>query len=220
MMASILSRREEKRALRLAQSQPASAGELLELLEELRDRAIESVLEDERVRARLEGARYRVLAVDFREEEKPAAEGHWPWPLAEVGIYDYDKDLLVVAVFDLRQGIVLDLQERRGVKPPVTDEELEAARSLVSSDHPHYTHLFQPATSAVAFPTPSFLADHARAAHRCVTLYVSPEPGGPEVTEITVDLSAEEMVPDEELIAGSPRFTQGPERGRYESMEG
>jgi hypothetical protein len=163
---------------------------------------------------------YSLSTSEKRRSRRRKATGPGHWPLAEVGIYDYDKDLLVVAVFDLRQGIVLDLQERRGVKPPVTDEELEAARSLVSSDHPHYTHLFQPATSAVAFPTPSFLADHARAAHRCVTLYVSPEPGGPEVTEITVDLSAEEVVPDEELIAGSPRVTQGPEQGRYESMEG
>ena len=39
-MPSLLSRREEVRLLRLARSQPATAGELTELIEEIKDRTI------------------------------------------------------------------------------------------------------------------------------------------------------------------------------------
>src|SRR5436190_5809121 len=56
-MASLLSRREELRALRLARSQPESAGEFQELIEEIIERTVQMVLSDERIRARLEGVR-------------------------------------------------------------------------------------------------------------------------------------------------------------------
>src|SRR5262245_5279134 len=105
-MPSLLSRREEARMLRLARSQPANAGELLELIEEIeeiKERTIEAVLAEERVQARIKGVRYRVLAADYRED-KPMGDEKRPRRLAEVGLYDYDKDVLVVAVVDLLQG--------------------------------------------------------------------------------------------------------------------
>jgi hypothetical protein len=203
-MPSLLSRREEVRMLRLARSQPATAGELLDLIEEIKERAIEAVLADERVRARVKGVRYRVVAADYRED-KPTGEEKRPSRLAEVGLYDYDKDVLVVAVVDLHQSTVLGIEERPGVQPPVTEDEIRAASKLITSSHLDHTRFNQPGTAVVAFPTPRYIEGHARAKHRCVTLYFSPDPGQID-SQITVDLMAEEVVPNEELLSGSPRL--------------
>jgi hypothetical protein len=110
-MPSMLSRSEEVKLMRLARSQPATAGELLELIEDIKERNIEAVLAEERVRTRMKGVRHRVMAIDFRVD-KPTAEERCRW-LADVGLYDYDKDVLVVVVVDLRQGAVLAIEERR-----------------------------------------------------------------------------------------------------------
>jgi hypothetical protein len=206
-MAMLLSPREEIRALSLARSQPATAGELRDLIEEIKKRTVDTVLAEERVRARLAGVRHRVLAVDYRED-KPSAGEQSPMRLAEVGIYDYKKDVLVVAVVDLRQGTVLALEERPGVQPPVTEEELTEACRLVTNIHPNY-RLNQPGRTAVAFPTPRYLLGRGRARHRCVTLYFSPEPergAAVGATQTTVDLSGEEVVPQQEILTGSPRL--------------
>jgi hypothetical protein len=203
-MPSLLSRREEVRLLRLARSQPGTAGELLELVEDITERNIEALFAEERVRARLRGVRHRVLAIDFREE-KASAEGERTMWLADVGLYDYDNDVLVVAVVNIHQGTVLAIEERPGVQPPVTEDEIKAASKVISSSHPYHEHLTQPGTEVVAFPTPRYLEGHARAKHRCVTLHFSPKPGQNE-SQITVDLSAEEVVPQEELLSGSPRL--------------
>jgi hypothetical protein len=203
----MLSHREEVRLLRLARSQPASAGELLELIEDIKERNIEALLAEERVRGRIKGVRYRVLAADYRED-KPTGEEKRPRRLAEVGLYDYDKDVLVVLVVDLHQGTVLGIEERPGVQPPVTEDEIRAASKLINSSHPHHARLNQPGTAVVAFPTPRYIVGHARERHRCITLYFSPQPGQSE-TQITVDLMAEEVVPQEELLSGSPRLGVG-----------
>jgi hypothetical protein len=58
----------------------------------------------------------------------------------------------------------------------------------------------------VAFPTPAYLETHTRARHRCATLYLSSERNHQEVAQVTVDLSAQQVVLQEELIAGSPRI--------------
>jgi len=192
--------------MRLARSQPASAGELLELIEDIKERHIEAVLAEERVRARMKGVKHRMMGVDFRID-KPAPDGRCRW-LADVGLYDYEKDVLVVVVVDLHKGAVAGIEERPGVQPPVTDEELKAASKMVAGSHPGHERLNQPGTTVVAFPTPRYTETHARAKHRCVTLYFSAGPGESE-SQITVDLKAEEVVPQKELLSGSPRFALG-----------
>jgi hypothetical protein len=212
-MASLLSRREELRALRLARSQPESAGEFQELIEEITERTVQMVLGDERVRARLEGVRHAVVAADYRED-KPTGEHEETFRRAEVGIYDYDHDVMVVVVVDLREGTVIEYLDRRGVQPPITAEEIEAARSLASRDQHWATLLSRSDMNIVAFPTPSYLEAHARAGHRCATLYLASERTHHEVVEITVDLSAQQVVPQEELLEGSPRLSRGSQPDR------
>jgi hypothetical protein len=113
-----------------------------------------------------------------------------------------------VVVVDLHQGAVLAIEERPGVQPPVSEDEISAASKLVTSAHPDHARINQPGTTVAAFPTPRYIEGHARARHRCITLYFSSEPGQ-NVSQITVDLSAEEIVPQKELLSGSPRLSLG-----------
>src|SRR5262245_34457071 len=114
-MARWLNEREEALEQRLLAAQPESSGELTEFLERLEARVTEAVMTDERVRERLRGVRHETLAVDYRadkpEEGRPASRA------AEVGIYDYDRDVLVVAAFDLYEGAVFEIFERPGAPP-------------------------------------------------------------------------------------------------------
>jgi hypothetical protein len=73
-----------------------------------------------RVRQRLANVRSRVVTVDYREDE-----------LTEVGFYDYDNDVLVVAVVDPLAGELVELTERK-VSPPVTLEELAEVLELLT----------------------------------------------------------------------------------------
>jgi len=129
-MVRWLNERDEAQERRLLASQPESSGELAEFLARLEARVTEAVMADERVRERLGGIRHEVLAVDYRED-KPE-EGGARSRGAEVGIYDYDRDVLVVAAFDLYSGEVFEIFERVRAAPPVAPAEFERARELVA----------------------------------------------------------------------------------------
>jgi hypothetical protein len=196
-MARWLSDQDEERERRLLASQPESAEELTDFLERLKTRVIETVMNDERVSERLSGVRYEVIAVDYRDD-KPE-EGAPASRAAHVGIYDYDRDVLVIAAFNLYSGAIFELYEREGAAPPITPTEFEYARELLSNSPGIGEALGREGSDAVAFPTPSYAFDATprRARHRGCTLYVTAHEG--EVLAATIDLSAMEVVPDEEL---------------------
>jgi len=196
-MARWLSEEEEAHEQHLLASQPESSGELMEFLERLKARLIEAAMNDQQVRRRLSGIRHEVLAVDYRED-KPD-EGRPASRAAEVAIYDYDRDVLVVAAFDLYSGEVFELYERKGAAPPIAPAEFENARELVGEYPAIGEALRRENADTVAFPTPSYAfdANPRRANHRGCTLYVTAGTG--EVLATTVDLSAMEVVPDDEL---------------------
>jgi hypothetical protein len=197
-MPTLLSRAEEVEALRLAGSQPKSGARLRKLLAQIRSRVVAAVLAETRVQQRIAGVRSRVLAVDYRED-KPAGDGR-PTRMAEVVLYDYDRDVLVVAAVDLRTGALVDVYEREGVAPPITDEERDEARRLAASEIPALrAALGRKNASVVAFPTPSYAFESSpdRRRHRGCTLYVGAGRG--PVRAVTVDLSAGRIVPEQEL---------------------
>ena len=196
-MARWLSEEDEAQERRLLAGQPATSGELTAFLERLKARVSEAALNDERVRGRLGGVRYEVLAVDYREE-KPA-EGRPFSRTAQVGIYDYDRDVLVVAAFDLYSGAVSEVYDREGAAPPIAAVEVDQARALVNDVPGMREALRREGSDAVAFPTPSYAfdANPRRARHRGCTFYATGGDG--EVRATTVDLSAMEVVPDDEL---------------------
>ena len=196
-MAAPLSKRDEARALRLAGSQPESSTDFASLLDEVRARVIDAALADHQVRARLDGVRYEILAVDYRED-KPAEQGSVV-RAGEVAMYDYDRDVLVVAAVDLRSGSLLELFEREGAAPPITAAELAIAVELVTQRGPFREALARHPERVAAFPTPSYAfdANPRRARHRGCTVYASGPRG--ESIAATVDLTARELVPDTEL---------------------
>jgi len=197
-MPTLLSRREEAQALQLAGSQPKSGARLRKLLELVKSRVVDAVLHEDRVRERLATVRHRVLAVDYRED-KPD-RNRKPSRMAEVAIYDYDRDVLVVAAVDLRAGSVVELYERQRAAPPITSDELDDVRRIVSAERPELrTALQRKSALVVAFPTPSyaFEAYPDRRRHRGCTMYVADSRNRQRA--VTVDLSAGRVVPDTEL---------------------
>jgi hypothetical protein len=192
-MAALISDAEEALFARLAASQPESERELYELQERINARLLETALQEVRVRERLARVRQRVLAVDWRED-KPNDNGP-PTRLADVAVYDYDNDVLVVAAVDLREGTVTELVEREGAAPPISEEELAEAREIAgqAGSWP------EDDATTVAFPVPryAFESQPERQRHRGCTLYR--DSGGERDLSITVDLSAREVVPDHEL---------------------
>jgi hypothetical protein len=196
-MAQWLSDRDEAEERRLLASQPESSGELTEFLARLEARVTEAVMADERVRERLSGIRHEVLTVDYRED-KPE-EGRRASRAAEVGIYDYDRDVLMVAAFDLYSGAVFEIFERERAAPPIALGERERALELVAELPRIGEAIRAEGADTVAFPAPSYAfdANPRRANHRGCTLYVTSRDA--EVLAATVDLSSLEVVPDDEL---------------------
>jgi hypothetical protein len=194
-MPALVSRRDEARALRLARSQPESLPELMELTAQLKSRATEIALGDRRVRARLEGVRFRVLAVDYREEKDAAGQ---LLRFGDVAVYDYDRDVLILASVDARSGEVAEVREGTGA-PPITDEERDEAIRLAADAASPDQAVVRRRAQVVAFPTPTYAfdAEPDRMGHRGCTLYVRAGRGG--VAAVTVDLSAREVVPEERL---------------------
>jgi hypothetical protein len=191
----LIGEREERRALGLAGRQPESAGKLGELAVRLQERVVAAALADRKVQRRLARTRYRVIGADYAEE-KAAGRAREPKRLAEVGFYDYDRDVLVVAVVEPRSGRVTRLEEREGLQPPPAEEEVERARELALSDPSLQRLRRRRGLEVVAFTA---RAPHEERPdnHRRVHLYFWS--GGrrrPQmVGDAVVDLSAERVVP-------------------------
>src|SRR5437764_10628898 len=114
---ALLSERETVEALRLARSQPESLPEFNQLVARLKAKVTEIALSDGRVRQRLDGVRHRVLAVDYREEKAVTGE---LIRLADVALYDYDRNALLIVTVDGKTGDVVGVHETIGA-PPITD---------------------------------------------------------------------------------------------------
>ncbi len=193
---TFLSEREELRALWLAQHQPKSAQALQELFAKVEARAAEVVLKDPKVAERLKGVRFRVVGSGLRDE-KPAAEKKSARRLGEGGIYDYDRNVLVVPIVDLRKGVVVGLEERSGLQPPLATEEVEQAKKIVLSDPRFQSLKKRSGLQVVAFPArAAFSESHPYYGHRCFTLYFWSGGKQPKkAAEAVVDLSTQQLLP-------------------------
>lgn len=200
---SLLSEREEATALRHMKNQPASAEQLKALLDKVTARAAQAASKDDKVMKRLEGHRSRVLGAelaapgeDQKEEEPDEAKRHGIRS-ARVGTYDYDRDVLVLATVDLRDGSVTHVAELKGVQPPITPEELEEAKQLVLSD-PAFQHLKRrTALEATGFPSRAASdPSHPAYGHRAFEIFLWTGGKQPKrVGEAVVDLSAGRVHP-------------------------
>jgi hypothetical protein len=206
-MTSLVTRRDEIRALKLARGQPQTTKELSAFLGEIAGRLTKFAKADPRVRERVGDVRSRVLTVDYRED-KPD-QGDHPVRLGEVGFYDYDHDVLVVAVVDPFAAEVVDLVERK-VSPPITLEELAEALDLLTTRKSKLqAALERRRARKAAFPTPTyaFVEGSGREGHRGCIVYVESEG---RILHGVVDLSARKVVPDKDL----DETLRGGRRGR------
>jgi hypothetical protein len=213
----LLSSREQARGLLLAQRQPQSTPALQELVERVRSRAIASVLSDSHVRERLQQTRYRVVGADWREE-KPLGHGESERHVADVGLYDYDRNVLVVAVVDLRAGRVERIEERPGQQPPPAEEEVAEATELVLASDQFHSLRQQQGLQVVALPArAASIPDHRRHGHRVFMLTLWTAGDQPtRLGEAAVDLSSRALVPVDEAdpLSGAADPSQAPEQSR------
>jgi hypothetical protein len=191
----LIGEREERRALGLAGRQPDSARKLAELAVRLRERLVAAALADRKIGLRLAKTRYRLIGVDYAEEKPASPRAREPTRLAEIGFYDYDRDVLVVAVMNLRSGRVVRIDEREGLQPPPSEEEVEHATELALSDPKLEGLRRRRALEVVAF-TGRAPHEDGRDNHRRVHLYFWSGRRRPkQVGDAVVDLSAERVVP-------------------------
>jgi hypothetical protein len=193
-MAPLLSKREELRGIALAKRTPRSSSALQKLIETLKTRAIDAALKDPSVLEELTGQRFRVLDADLREEKSLDGDENQSPRLAEVGIYDYDRNLLIVPIIDLRRGALVRIEQRVGIQPPLSADEEGEARSIVAAEQA--LRLNRPELKVMSFPARvTFSETHPRYGHRCFVLYFWTDGETPErVAGIIVDLSARNIV--------------------------
>lgn len=194
--SKLLTESEESRLTVLAQGQPKSAKALQALIEKIKTRTVRAALGDPQVAKRLEGKRSRVVGTDFREEKPRDGEKIAP-RLAEVGIYDYDDNVLIVSIIDLRKGVVAAIEERREYHPSLAAEEIEEAKNIALA-HPEFQSLREYSElEVVAFPARAAVTEsHPGFGHRCVTLYFWTGGQQPQrVSQAVVDLSTQTVVP-------------------------
>jgi hypothetical protein len=194
--AQLLTKREELRAIILA-GKPKSAPALQELIEKIKGRAVQAALDDLQVKKRLEGVRHAVVGADLHDE-KPAEGQTLPPRLAEIGVYDYNSNVLVLAILDLRRGGVMNIEERRGLQPLLTAAEEQEAREIVLSDPQFHSLQERSDLQIVSFPERgAFDETDPCYQHRCFRLYFWAG-GEPErVGEAVVDLSERRVIPSE-----------------------
>jgi len=194
--ARLLTENEESRLTELKQGQPESAEALQALVEEIKTRTVRAALDDSQVAQRLEGKRSRVVGTDFTEE-KPRDGERIESRLAEVGIYDYDDNVLIVPIIDLRSGVVAAIEERRGYRPSLAAEEIEEAKNIALAHREFQSLTEYSELEVVAFPARAAVTEsHPGFGHRCVTLYFWTGGEQPErVSQAVVDLSTQEVVP-------------------------
>jgi hypothetical protein len=180
------------------QREPAATPRLRKMIESVRERAVPEVLKDTGLAGRLKGRRTRVLSADVKLERPPKGEPIAP-RLGELAVYDYDRNVLLIATVDLREGGVQRIDKRKGIQPPPIPEEVEEAKNLVLSDRrfqalKRHSSLKVVATHARA----SFNADGPFYGHRCFTLYFWTGGRQPRrVAEVGVDLSTQRLLPED-----------------------
>ena len=193
--AKLLTESEESRLTVLAQGQPKSARALQALIEKIKNRTARAALDDPQVAERLKGKRYRVVGIDIREEKK---EGEKAAPrLGEVGIYDYDDDVLIVPIIDLRRVLVAAIEERRGYHPSLAAEEVQEAKKIALAHRQFQSLKKYSELDVVAVPARAAVTEsHPGFGHRCVTLYFWTRGKQPKrVAQAVIDLSTQKVVP-------------------------
>lgn len=201
----LVSNLEEARGLMLAGKQPASSKALQALIERVKPRVVATALANAEMKRRLDGARFRVVGAELIDE-KPAAGARAALRLAEVGIYDYDRNVLHIAVVDLRRGTVVSVSERSGHQPPLTEEErVEATQIALATASLRSLRRMQGIQIAAVPSRLSFSESSPAFGHRCFALYFWVGGKKPrKVGQTAVDLSTRQALALDPAESGEP----------------
>ena len=196
----LLSRETEVRALRLLKKGGGPSKAFIALCNRVQANAIDFALEQPRVKQYLDGRRYAVVGGELRPVR---GDGHEKFPprIGEVGIYDYDRDVLMIAVVDLRKRALLDLEERRGIQPPLSKSELDEAKAIVLASSSHRRLANERSLHVEAFAARvSFLPDHPSYGHRVFTLafWAGGRRNAKKLQDAVVDLSTRQVLKEDD----------------------
>jgi hypothetical protein len=195
----LLSRETEVQAFRLLEKKGGPSKAFLALWNKVQSAAMDFALEQPRVKQYLEGHRYAVVGGELRPV-RGERRGKFPPRIGEVGIYDYDRNILLIAAVDLRKATLVDLEERPGIQPPLSKSELEEAKALVLASSTHRSLAKKPNLHVEAFAARvSFLHDHPARGHRVFTLAFWSGGRAPrKLRDVVVDLSDRRLLGDED----------------------
>jgi hypothetical protein len=194
----VLSSRDYGRLAGLARGRPPTAAQVASLVERVRTQSPRRALADAKLAARLRDRRHRVIGADLRVD-KPARPRGQPRLLGEVGIYDYEDDVLLVAFVDTKSGRVVEVQERPGMQLEPTDDEVEEATNIALVADRALAR--RPSLNVVAHPAHLVGIPAALHKHRLVQLYFWAGRRRPQqVGEAIVDLSERGVVERVEAV--------------------
>jgi hypothetical protein len=189
---AVLSAQDWRRLAGLALGRPPTPARVASLVERVRTQSPDRALADANLAARLRDRRHRVIGADLRID-KPARPRGQPRLLGEVGIYDYEDDVLLVAFVDTKNGRVVEVQERPGIQLEPTDDEIEEATEIALAADRSLAR--RRSLDVVAHPAHIVGIPAAVRGHRLVQLYFWAGRRRPEqVGEAIVDLSARSVV--------------------------
>jgi hypothetical protein len=189
---AVLSDQDWRRLAGLALGRPPTAARVASLIERVRTQSPRRALADAKLAARLRDRRHRVIGADLRID-KPSRPRAQPRVLGEVGIYDYEDDVLLVAFVETKNGRVVDVQERPGLHPEPTDDEVEEAIDIALTADRALAR--RRSLDVVAHPAHLIGIPRALHRHRLLQLYFWTGRRRPEqIGEAVVDLSARTVV--------------------------
>jgi hypothetical protein len=194
----VLSSRDHGRLAGLARGRPPTAAQVASLVERVRTQSPRRALADAKLAARLRDRRHRVIGADLRID-KPARPRGQPRLLGEVGIYDYEDDVLLVALVDTKNGRVVEVQERPGMQLEPTDDEVEEATDIALVADRALAR--RRSLDVVAHPAHLVGIPAALHKHRLVQLYFWAGRRRPQqVGEAIVDLSERSIIERVEAV--------------------
>jgi hypothetical protein len=189
---AVLSAQDWRRLAGLALGRPPTPARVASLVERVRTKSVDRALADAKLAARLRDRRHRVIGADLRID-KPARPRAQPRLLGEVGIYDYEDDVLLVAFVDTKNGRVVEVEERPGIQLEPTDDEVEEAVDIALAADRALAR--RRSLDVVAHPAHLVGIPATLHRHRLVQLYFWAGRRRPEqVGEAIVDLSARSVV--------------------------
>lgn len=177
----------------LASRQPGSRKRLARLIDAMRSRGRELVASNGPLRDHLAGHKVRLLHMEYAETK---GEDGSVRRLGQAHFFDYDRSMVVTATADLRTGEVLGIEDRRGVRPPPSQEEIAEARELAAADPDLRAAVRRTGVEVVAFAARSTMEGDPAATNRRLELHFWSGTKRPRrLASVVVDLTTRELLP-------------------------